>query len=168
MKAPIYRIADRVSGVFVPAVIAIALLTLAGWLIVGKANTVALDKTGTITEGKPAATDILPCEISDQELLTLAAALESGSEHPLAKAIADKAAGMEIPEADAFRALAGNGVSALLVGEVLKGGSYAADIVVMKNGSRTFPLPSVSAVQRSGIFTRIFSARSVIIINLWG
>jgi cation transport ATPase len=64
-KAPISRIADQVSGVLVPALIAIALLTLAGWLIVGKANTVALDKTGTITEGKPAVTDILPCEISE-------------------------------------------------------------------------------------------------------
>ena len=177
-KAPIARIADQVSGIFVPAVIVIALLTLAGWLIagkafsfaiaraisvlviscpcalglatpvaimvgsgvgakngilyktaaslevVGKANIVALDKTGTITEGKPAVTDILPHGISEQELLILAAALESRSEHPLAKAIIDETSGMEIPEADEFRVLVGYGVSAVLNGELLEGGSY--------------------------------------------
>ena len=176
-KAPIARIADKVSGIFVPAVMAIALLTLIGWLIVGKdigfsfaraisvlviscpcalglatpvaimvgsgvgakngilyktaasleavgrANIVALDKTGTITEGKPAVTDMIPFGITENELLAYAAALEAKSEHPLAKAVTDKSAGMTIPEADEFRVLAGNGLSAVLGGEVLDGGS---------------------------------------------
>ena len=176
-KAPIARIADKVSGIFVPAVMAIALLTLIGWLIVGKdfgfsfaraisvlviscpcalglatpvaimvgsgvgakngilyktaasleavgrANIVALDKTGTITEGKPAVTDMIPFGITENELLAYAAALEAKSEHPLANAVTDRSAGMTIPEADEFRVLAGNGLSAVLGGEVLEGGS---------------------------------------------
>ena len=177
-KAPIARIADKVSAVFVPAVIAVSLLTLAGWLIVGKefgfaaaraisvlviscpcalglatpvaimvgsgvgakngilfktaasleavgrASAVALDKTGTITEGRPDVTDIVPFGISEKELLTLAAALEAKSEHPLAKAIIGRASDIDIPEADEFKALAGNGLSAVLDGELLEGGSY--------------------------------------------
>jgi len=176
-KAPIARIADKVSGIFVPAVMAITVLTLIGWLIVGKdfgfsfaraisvlviscpcalglatpvaimvgsgvgakngilyktaasleavgrANIVALDKTGTITEGKPAVTDMIPFGITENELLAYAAALEAKSEHPLAKAVTDRSAGMTIPEADEFRVLAGNGLSAVLGGEVLEGGS---------------------------------------------
>ncbi|MCR5816670.1 MAG: heavy metal translocating P-type ATPase, partial [Ruminococcus sp.] len=176
-KAPIARIADRVSGVFVPAVIAIALLTLGGWLIagrefsfaiaraisvlviscpcalglatpvaimvgsgvgakngilyktaasleaVGRANIAALDKTGTITEGKPDVTDIIPSGITESELLTFAAALEAKSEHPLAKAVIEKAEGMSIPEVTDFKALAGNGLSASFDGEVIEGGS---------------------------------------------
>ncbi|MBR6337939.1 MAG: heavy metal translocating P-type ATPase, partial [Ruminococcus sp.] len=177
-KAPIARIADKVSGVFVPAVMAIALLTLGGWLIagkefsfaiaraisvlviscpcalglatpvaimvgsgvgakngvlyktaasleaVGRANIVALDKTGTITEGKPDVTDIIPFGTTEKELLTYAAALEAKSEHPLAKAVIERASGMELPEVTDFKALAGNGLSAVLDGEVLEGGSY--------------------------------------------
>ena len=177
-KAPIARIADKVSGVFVPAVMGIALLTLGGWLIagrefsfaiaraisvlviscpcalglatpvaimvgsgvgakngilyktaasleaVGKANIAALDKTGTITEGKPVVTDVFPCGIREKELLTYAAALESRSEHPLAGAVLEKSSGMTIPEVTDFKALAGNGLSAVLDGEVLEGGSY--------------------------------------------
>ena len=176
-KAPIARIADKVSGIFVPAVMAIAVLTLIGWLIVGKdfgfsfaraisvlviscpcalglatpvaimvgsgvgakngilyktaasleavgrANIVALDKTGTITEGKPAVTNMIPFGITENELLAYAAALEAKSEHPLAKAVTDRSAGMTIPEADEFRVLAGNGLSAVIGGEVLEGGS---------------------------------------------
>ncbi|MCR5016802.1 MAG: heavy metal translocating P-type ATPase [Ruminococcus sp.] len=176
-KAPIARIADKVSGIFVPAVMVIALLTLIGWLIVGKgfgfsfaraisvlviscpcalglatpvaimvgsgvgakngilyktaasleavgrANIVALDKTGTITEGKPAVTDMIPFGITENELLAYAAALEAKSEHPLAKAVTDRSAGMTIPEADEFKVLAGNGLSAVLGGEALEGGS---------------------------------------------
>ena len=177
-KAPIARIADKVSGIFVPAVMGIALLTLGGWLItgkefgfaiaraisvlviscpcalglatpvaimvgsgvgakngilyktaasleaVGKANIAALDKTGTITEGKPDVTDIIPCGITENELLTFASALEARSEHPLAKAVIERASGMEIPEVTDFKALAGNGLSAVLEGEVLEGGSF--------------------------------------------
>ena len=176
-KAPIARIADKVSGIFVPAVIGIALVTLAGWMIagkefafameraisvlviscpcalglatpvaimvgsgvgakngilyktaasleaVGRAEIAALDKTGTITEGQPSVTDIIPYEVTEHELLTYAAALESRSEHPLAKAITEKTKGMDIPEVTDFTALTGNGLSAVLDGEVLEGGS---------------------------------------------
>ena len=177
-KAPIARIADKVSGIFVPAVIVISLLTLAGWMIAGrefgfaaaraisvlviscpcalglatpvaimvgsgvgakngilyktaasleasgKANIVVLDKTGTITEGKPSVTDIIPCGITESELLTLASALESRSEHPLAKAVTEKAENIPAPEVTDFQAAAGNGLSALLDGEELAGGNY--------------------------------------------
>ncbi len=177
-KAPIARIADKVSGIFVPAVIGIALLTLGGWLIagkefsfaiaraisvlviscpcalglatpvaimvgsgvgakngilyktaasleaVGRANIAALDKTGTITGGKPDVTDIIPFGTTEKELLTYASALEAKSEHPLAKAVIARASGITIPEVTDFMALAGNGLSAVLGGEVLEGGSY--------------------------------------------
>ena len=186
-KAPIARIADKVSGIFVPAVMAIAVLTLIGWLIagkefsfaiaraisvlviscpcalglatpvaimvgsgvgakngilyktaasleaVGKARIAALDKTGTITEGKPVVTDIISCGITENELLAYASALEAKSEHPLAKAVieraaekasAEKASTISIPEVTDFKALAGNGLSAVLNGEKLEGGSF--------------------------------------------
>jgi Cu2+-exporting ATPase len=186
-KAPIARIADKVSGIFVPAVMAIAVLTLIGWLIagkefsfaiaraisvlviscpcalglatpvaimvgsgvgakngilyktaasleaVGKARIAALDKTGTITEGKPVVTDIISCGITENELLAYASALEAKSEHPLAKAVIERAAEkasaenastISIPEVTDFKALAGNGLSAVLNGEKLEGGSF--------------------------------------------
>ena len=177
-KAPIARIADKVSGVFVPAVMTIALLTLIGWLLagmdisfafersisvlviscpcalglatpvaimvgsgvgarngilyktaaslesVGKAEIAALDKTGTITEGKPGVTDIIPSGISEDKLLWYASALESKSEHPLAKAITEKTCGMSIPETEDIRFFAGNGLSAVLDGKLIEGGSY--------------------------------------------
>ena len=186
-KAPIARIADKVSGIFVPAVMAIAVLTLIGWLIagkefsfaiaraisvlviscpcalglatpvaimvgsgvgakngilyktaasleaVGKARIAALDKTGTITEGKPVVTDIISCGITENELLAYASALEAKSEHPLAKAVieraaekssAEKVSTISIPEVTDFKALAGNGLSAVLNGEKLEGGSF--------------------------------------------
>ena len=188
-KAPIARIADKVSGIFVPAVMTIAVITLIGWLIagkefsfaiaraisvlviscpcalglatpvaimvgsgvgakngilyktaasleaVGRAGIAALDKTGTITEGKPVVTDILPCGITENELLSIASALEAKSEHPLAKAVIEKAgmignsdsseaAGTGIPEVTDFKALPGNGLSAVLNGEELEGGSF--------------------------------------------
>lgn len=177
-KAPLARIADKVSGVFVPSVIAVSLLTLAGWTIAGRsfsfavaraisvlviscpcalglatpvaimvgsgvgakngilfktaasleaagrAQTAALDKTGTITEGRPAVTDVIPYGVTEARLLTFAAALEAHSEHPLAKAITERASGSEVPEVNDFRALPGNGLSAVLDGEALEGGSY--------------------------------------------
>ena len=179
-KAPIAKIADRVSGVFVPAVIGIAILTFAGWLLsgaavgtaltravavlviscpcalglatpvaimvgngmgakngvlfktavsleeTGKTEIVALDKTGTITAGQPQVTDILPAEGFDaKELLSLAQALESRSEHPLAKAILEKAGeqGLAATEVSDFQALPGNGLTGSRDGRVLKGGS---------------------------------------------
>jgi Cu2+-exporting ATPase len=171
-KAPLARIADKVSAVFVPVVMGIALFTLAGWLIAGKAfsfaiaraitvlviscpcalglatpvaimvgsgvgarngilyktaasletlgraKTIALDKTGTITKGEPAVTELIPFgSVDARTLLTLAAALESGSEHPLGKAVLQKAreTGLELPEITGFEALPGSGLSAELI-----------------------------------------------------
>ena len=179
-KAPIAKIADRVSGVFVPAVITISIITTMIWLLTGhefgyalargisvlviscpcalglatpvaimvgngmgakngilfktavsleeagKIQIVALDKTGTITSGQPEVTDILPAEgITEKELLTLAYALEKKSEHPLAKAILEKAfaLGLTAPEVTDFQALTGNGLSAALGSDKLIGGS---------------------------------------------
>ena len=181
-KAPIAKIADTVSGYFVPAVISIAVLTTIVWLLLGRelgyalargisvlviscpcalglatpvaimvgnglgarngilfktaasleaagrTQIVALDKTGTITEGAPRVTDLLPAEgVSEAELLTLAAALESRSEHPLAKAVlADsEAKAITPPEITDFAALPGNGLAAKLDGVDIFGGSAA-------------------------------------------
>ena len=181
-KAPIAKIADTVSGYFVPAVISIAVLTTIVWLLLGRelgyalargisvlviscpcalglatpvaimvgnglgakngilfktaasleatgrTQIVALDKTGTITEGAPRVTDLLPAEgVSETELLTLAAALESRSEHPLAKAVlADsEAKAITPPEVTDFAALPGNGLTAKLDGVDIFGGSAA-------------------------------------------
>ena len=181
-KAPIAKIADTVSGYFVPAVISIAVLTTIIWLLLGRelgyalargisvlviscpcalglatpvaimvgnglgakngilfktaasleatgrTQIVALDKTGTITEGAPRVTDLLPAEgVSETELLTLAAALESRSEHPLAKAVlADsEAKAITPPTVTDFAALPGNGLAAKLDGVDIFGGSAA-------------------------------------------
>ena len=179
-KAPIAKVADKVSGVFVPAVISIAAVTFVIWMLLGKTfgfalaraisvlviscpcalglatpvaimvgggvgarqgvlfktavsleNTgrthiVALDKTGTITRGEPRVTDLLPVNgVSGEELLSLAAALEQRSEHPLARAILRHAdeQGMTIAEVESFRALPGSGLSAVLEGRKLCGGN---------------------------------------------
>ncbi len=179
-KAPIARIADRVSAVFVPAVIGIAVLTFAVWMLLGqgvafsiaraisvlviscpcalglatpvaimvgngvgakngilyktavaqetagKINIVALDKTGTITSGKPEVTDILTENgYSEDELLSLAASLEQNSEHPLASAVTKYATEKNIPlkKVESFKALVGKGLSATLDGEEIFGGS---------------------------------------------
>ena len=180
-KAPIAKVADKVSGVFVPAVIALAVITVIAWLIAGqsvgfslargisvlviscpcalglatpvaimvgngmgakngilfktavslekagKTQIVALDKTGTITRGEPRVTDLHPVNgVSEQELLSVAYALEKKSEHPLARAIHQKAEeeGLKVEEAEQFRALPGNGLTALLGNTILLGGSY--------------------------------------------
>ena len=179
-KAPIAKIADTVSGYFVPAVISIAVLTTIVWLLLGRelgyalargisvlviscpcalglatpvaimvgnglgakngilfktaasleatgrTQIVALDKTGTITEGAPRVTDLLPVEgVSETELLTLAAALESRSEHPLAKAVlaCSEAKAITPPTVTDFAALPGNGLTAKLDGVDIFGGS---------------------------------------------
>ena len=179
-KAPIAKVADKVSGVFVPAVIAIAVVTVIVWLIAGqtvgfalargisvlviscpcalglatpvaimvgngmgakngilfktavsleetgKVQIVALDKTGTITQGQPRVTDILPAEgMSEAELLSIAYALEKKSEHPLARAINQRAEqdGLAAAEVEQFQALPGNGLTAQLNGFNLLGGS---------------------------------------------
>ena len=181
-KAPIAKIADRVSGVFVPAVIAIAVVTTAAWLLLGRdlafalargisvlviscpcalglatpvaimvgnglgakngilfktaasleaagrTQIVALDKTGTITRGEPEVTDILPAEgVTEGELLTLAAALEQKSEHPLARAVLAYAAARQLdpPEVTDFAALPGNGLTARLAGRSVYAGSFS-------------------------------------------
>ena len=181
-KAPIAKLADRVSGVFVPAVIAVALVTFAIWLLLGKAfgyalsraiavlviscpcalglatpvaimvgngvgakngilfktavsleeagkaQIVVLDKTGTVTNGEPVVTDLLPAEgVSGEELLAAALSLEKKSEHPLARAVTTYAAerGTEGREVEDFSALPGNGLRARLDGEELLGGSLA-------------------------------------------
>ena len=181
-KAPIAKIADTVSGFFVPAVISIAVVTTIVWLLLGhelgyalargisvlviscpcalglatpvaimvgnglgakngilfktaasleaagRTQIVALDKTGTITEGAPRVTDLLPAEgVSETELLTLAAALESRSEHPLAKAILADAEAKAItpPEVTDFAALPGNGLTAKLAGMDIYAGNAA-------------------------------------------
>ena len=181
-KAPIAKIADTVSGFFVPAVISIAVLTTIVWLLLGhelgyalargisvlviscpcalglatpvaimvgnglgakngilfktaasleaagRTQIVALDKTGTITEGAPRVTDLLPAEgVTETELLTLAAALESRSEHPLAKAVLADAEAKTItsPEVTDFAALPGNGLAAKLNGMDIYAGNAA-------------------------------------------
>ena len=181
-KAPIAKIADTVSGFFVPAVISIAVVTTIVWLLLGhelgyalargisvlviscpcalglatpvaimvgnglgakngilfktaasleaagRTQIVALDKTGTITEGAPRVTDLLPAEgVSETELLTLAAALESRSEHPLAKAVLADAEAKAItpPEVTDFAALPGNGLAAKLNGMGIYAGNAA-------------------------------------------
>ena len=179
-KAPIAKIADKVSGVFVPVVITIACITTVVWLLLGrefayalargisvlviscpcalglatpvaimvgnglgakngilfktavsleetgKMQIVALDKTGTITEGEPVVTDLIPVEgISETELLTVAYALEQKSEHPLAKAVIKRGQERSVDklEVQDFTALPGNGLSAVLDGQRLVGGS---------------------------------------------
>ena len=176
-KAPLARIADKVSGIFVPAVIGLALLTLIGWLIAGKpfsfaiargisvlviscpcalglatpvaimvgsgvgakagllyktaaslegagrTQMIALDKTGTVTEGQPRVTDIVPIDMDRNELLSLAASLEKNSEHPLARAVTAEAEALTLSEVSDFEALPGHGLRARLNGKELLGGS---------------------------------------------
>ncbi len=181
-KAPIAKVADKVSGIFVPAVIAIAAVTILVWLLVGqtagfalargisvlviscpcalglatpvaimvgngigarrgilfktavslettgKVQIAALDKTGTITKGDPKVTDVIPAQgISEKELMTYAYSLESMSGHPLAKAVvaAAEERGLETMDISDFRILPGSGLSAMLDGEALYGGSLS-------------------------------------------
>lgn len=187
-KAPIAKIADRVSGVFVPAVITTAIITIIAWLIAGetvgfalargisvlviscpcalglatpvaimvgngkgaksgilfktaasleatgRTQIVALDKTGTITSGEPKVTDIVPDETFFEEtgnhagaLLAIAASVEAKSEHPLAKAIMERAKTDEIAVAEVtdFSAVVGNGLTAILAGKMIKAGNLA-------------------------------------------
>ena len=193
-KAPIAKIADRVSGVFVPAVIAIAIVTIIVWLAVGetvgfalargisvlviscpcalglatpvaimvgngmgakhgimfktavsleetgRTQIVALDKTGTITSGEPKVTDMIPAEgVTEQELLTLAYALEQKSEHPLAHAILVKAQEScmdHAPVTEDFQAVPGNGLTGKLGTDMLAGGNLQfISQVTGENGS---------------------------------
>ncbi len=180
-KAPIAKVADKVSGVFVPAVIAIALVTFCVWLALGggfatalergiavlviscpcalglatpvavmvssgigarngilfktavaleetgRATTVVLDKTGTVTTGNPVVTDVVPEDgVSEAQLVAIASALEINSEHPLAKAVVSYGAQKNIPtiKITDFSAVVGSGVKGSLYGEPIFGGSF--------------------------------------------
>ena len=180
-KAPIAKLADRVSGVFVPVVIGIAILATIVWLLVGKGvafaisigiavlviscpcalglatptaimvgtgkgaengiliksgealetahlvDTVVLDKTGTVTEGAPKVTDLLPLKMAPEEFLRLAAAMESRSEHPLAEAVvrAAEEKGLDLPEVSSFRSIPGRGIEAEVDGRRYFAGNRA-------------------------------------------
>lgn len=178
-KAPIARLADKISGVFVPVVITAAVLTFAVWMIcgagtafalekaiavlviscpcalglatptaimvgtgrgakagvlfksaqaleaVGRADVIALDKTGTITVGKPVVTDILGDE---DEVLRLAAALETQSEHPLGRAIIERAGNLDLPAVSGFKQIVGRGITGVINGELCAIGNAAAAI----------------------------------------
>ena len=190
-KAPVAKIADKVSGVFVPAVIVIALITIAVWLLcgqtvgyalargisvlviscpcalglatpvaimvgngmgarkgilfktaasleeTGKTQIAVLDKTGTITKGEPKVTDIIPFEITENELVKYAYSIEAKSEHPLAKAIIVKAEELSLNpyEVTGFKAESGNGLSAEYNGKRIIGGSkkYISSIIGISN-----------------------------------
>ena len=190
-KAPVAKIADKVSGVFVPAVIVIALITIAVWLLcgqtvgyalargisvlviscpcalglatpvaimvgngmgarkgilfktaasleeAGKTQIAVLDKTGTITKGEPKVTDIIPFEITENELLKYAYSIEAKSEHPLAKAIIVKAEELSLNpyEVTDFKAESGNGLSAEYNGKRIIGGSkkYISSLIGISN-----------------------------------
>ena len=190
-KAPVAKIADKVSGVFVPAVIVIAIITIAVWLLcgqtvgyalargisvlviscpcalglatpvaimvgngmgarkgilfktaasleeAGKTQIAVLDKTGTITKGEPKVTDVIPFEITENELLKYAYSIEVKSEHPLAKAIIVKAEELSLNpyEVTDFKAESGNGLSAEYNGKKIIGGSkkYISSIIGISN-----------------------------------
>ena len=178
-KAPIAKIADTISGIFVPVVIGIAIVVTLIWLFIAKApigtalargisvlvvscpcalglatpvaimvgngmgakhgilfktaealqetgniQIVALDKTGTITSGHPIVTEVIPAEgVTEEEFLYLAGALEAQSEHPLARAIVEYTGGVKAREMQDFRALPGNGLSAVIDGRLIVGGN---------------------------------------------
>lgn len=178
-KAPIARLADKISGIFVPVVITAAVLTFAVWMIcgagtafalekaiavlviscpcalglatptaimvgtgrgakagvlfksaqaleaVGRADVLALDKTGTITVGKPVVTDLLGDE---DEVLRLAAALETQSEHPLGRAIIERAGNRDLPAVSGFKQIVGRGITGVINGELCAVGNAAAAI----------------------------------------
>lgn len=181
-KAPIAKLADKISGVFVPVVIVIAIVTVLVWLFMGYSfefalslgitvlviscpcalglatpvaimvgtgkgaqhgilvksaealetmhsiNTVVLDKTGTITEGKPVVTDILTNgELTEEELILIAASIEKPSEHPLAEAIVEKAKelGLTLKKVDNFNSVSGMGIAALIDGKPYIAGNLA-------------------------------------------
>lgn len=176
-KAPIARMADKIAGIFVPVVMAIAAIAFAAWVLAGegfefalsvgisvlviscpcalglatpvaimvgtgrgarmgvlfknaealenlhKVDTVVLDKTGTLTTGKPSVTGIFPGAMNGTELLGIACALEAKSEHPFAKAVLEKNAGKAYPAAEAFETLPGQGVTAVVEGIRYYGGN---------------------------------------------
>lgn len=167
-KAPIARLADKVAGIFVPAVMAISAVTFLVWILAGqslgfsltsaiavlviscpcalglatpvaimvgtgrgakmgvlfknaqalenlhKVDTVVLDKTGTLTVGKPAVTDVIAVGVTEEELLSVAASVEVRSEHPFAKAVMERVGNIAYTEPESFETLPGQGVSAVI------------------------------------------------------
>ncbi len=186
-KAPIAKMADKISGIFVPVVITLAVFAAATWLCLGYSlefalaigisvlviscpcalglatptaimvgtgrgaangiliksataleaahniDTVVLDKTGTVTAGKPVVTDIIPCNISEDELLSIAAAVEKLSEHPLAEPIVSAAEerSLALPAADSYKLVPGQGLHAKLDGNTC----YAGNIKLMETAN---------------------------------
>jgi len=223
-RAPIQRLADRVTGWFVPAVIALATATLIAWLVFGpepsltfglvsavavliiacpcamglatptaimvgtgkgaeagilirdaaalehaqRVTAVVLDKTGTITRGRPSVTLVQPAPgVSDEELLRLVAAAERGSEHPLAEAIVSHAteSGITVPEATAFEAEAGRGVRAVVAGAAILVGT--ADHV-RSTGADPSPLEAAAAAAAESGASTVFAARDGKLLGLIG
>jgi len=219
-KAPIAKAADKVSGVFVPVVIGIAVITITAWMIAGesfgfalargisvlviscpcalglatpvaimvgngigakhgilfknasaletagKTKIVALDKTGTITRGQPEVTDIIPMSgITESELITLAAALETKSEHPLARAIVKKADELRITplETTEFEVLPGNGLRGVLMGDSHCGGSFK-----FRSENAKIPNEALIAYERltAGGKTPLFFARNKKLVGI--
>ncbi len=209
-KAPIARLADKISGVFVPVVMGISLITLIAWLIAGKGfefalncavsvlviscpcalglatpvaimagtgkaaelgilvksatsletlhsiNTVVLDKTGTVTNGEPSVTDIIPFKASENELLTLAGSLESKSEHPLGKAVINKAKeqNLKLLAVDDFESVSGRGVKGTIDGCVILGGN---EKYIKENGIEFDKAEMVKSLASSGKTPLIFA-----------
>jgi Cu+-exporting ATPase len=217
-KAPVQRLADRLSAIFVPVVCAIALLTFAGWWVFGgvfsealvnavavlviacpcalglatptaimvgtgqgasagilvknaealeraeKIGVLAVDKTGTLTRGEPVVTDLLPLALDAEPALMIAAALEQGSEHPLARAILQRASGMALAKLSDFRAFAGQGVEGTVDGRCLRLGApgWFADLAL--------PTDRIAALQGAGktvvVLAEMLPGRSVVLALL--
>ena len=207
-KAPIARLADKIAGVFVPIVMAIALITLCVWLIAGKSfdfamtsavsvlviscpcalglatpvaimvgtgrgagmgvlfknaetlenlhkvDTVVLDKTGTLTQGAPKVTDILPNGITENALLQLAASLEQRSEHPFAKAVLARAGDLQTLCVEDFQVLPGRGVSGVVDGIRVFGGNLA---LMQEEG---FSVPDYPELAKNGKTLLYFASQS--------
>ncbi|MGE5351183.1 MAG: heavy metal translocating P-type ATPase [Acidobacteriota bacterium] len=213
-KAPIQKLADKIASVFVPAVVAIALLTFIVWLIMGgpgafnialinfvavliiacpcalglatptaimvgtglganngilikngeslehahKINVLVLDKTGTITEGKPSVTDIISHEISEDELMKIASSVESRSEHPLAQAVVDyaKAKDLRLGSPESFKNIPGHGIQAVIEGKaVLIGNEKLMRDYSLKTGEFQEDFDRLSSLGKTIIFIAI-------------
>ena len=202
-KAPIARLADKIAGVFVPVVMAIAAVTFCVWMVLGyglefslncavsvlviscpcalglatpvaimvgtgrgaqlgvlfknaqalenlhRVDTVVLDKTGTLTTGKPEVTDILPGALGEGELLRLAAGLEAPSEHPFAKAILEKYGTAVLPEITDFETIPGRGVAATIDGVRCFGGNAQ---LMRKQGIAVPELPELASQGKTPLY----------------
>lgn len=217
-KAPIARIADKVSAVFVPAVMAIAVVATVAWLLAGQSltfalsigisvlviscpcalglatptaimvgtgkgaengilfktaesletihsvDTVVLDKTGTVTQGRPETAEILPAQgVTEEELLLWAASVEQRSDHPLSLAIRERAKGVELLNADAFRTEEGRGVSALVDGKRVLAGNRR---MLEENGVDPGPLARQEEEQAALGRTPLYFAREGKLLGL--